>query len=47
MKSKEIMLYLAVKYKGNFDEMYNAIRSKLPLEEEDVERVSESIGCNT
>ena len=45
MKSKEIMLYLAVKYKGNYDEMYNAIRSKLPLKEEDVERVSESIGC--
>lgn len=42
MKAREILLYLAIKHKGNFDEMYSAIKAKEKIAEQELKETIKS-----
>lgn len=47
MEGRDILLYLALKYNGNWDAMYNAIKQKEDLPKNlDIEKIKEDIKCN-
>ena len=46
LKGQEIIAYLAVKYRGQWEDIYDAIRRKEQLEEEDVKEVVSNIKSN-
>lgn len=39
LSAREILLYLTLKYKGDWDKIYNAIENKEDIDYEDAERV--------
>ena len=43
MESKEILVYLSMKYDGNWDKIYDAIANKEELEEEEVLKTLEKV----
>ena len=46
LKGQEIIAYLAVKYRGQWEDIYDAIRRKEQLEEDDVREVVSNIKSN-
>ena len=43
MEGRDILLYLALKYNGNWDAMYNAIKQKEDLPKNlDIEKIKEN-----
>lgn len=45
LTGRKILLYLSIKYKGNWDEIYEAIKKKENIDREEVEVVVNNINC--
>jgi DNA processing protein len=43
MKARDILIYLSLKYEGDYDSIIKAIRTHEPLDSEEVEKVSSSL----
>lgn len=46
MKARDILIYLSVKYEGDYDSIIKAVRTHEPLDTAEVERVSSSLPFN-
>lgn len=44
--AKQLLVYLAIKYKGNWDDIYRHIRTKQPLDKEDMEKTLKNVDLN-
>lgn len=47
MEIRDILIYFALKYKGDFDAIYNAIRRKEKIEEKELKKALEELNCQT
>ena len=45
MLIRDVIIYLSIKYQGDWDKIYNAIKRKESCETQEIERVVSSLGC--
>ena len=45
MLIRDVIIYLSIKYQGDWDKIYNAIKKKESCETQEIERVVSSLGC--
>lgn len=44
--AKELLVYLTIKYKGNWDNIYRHIKTRQPLNEEELKKALENVDLN-
>lgn len=44
--AKELLVYLTIKYKGSWDAIYRHIKTKQPLDNEDLKKTLENVDLN-
>ena len=45
-KSRELLLAYVIKYKANWDQVFNAVKNREPIEEEEIEKYVNSVSSN-
>ena len=46
LTAREVILYLSIKYNGNWSDIFNAVRKKERIDLEEYEKITNNISCS-